>query len=130
MKYCMDTWFFIKLSEKDPTALKLIKETKKNSFVVPTVTVLELTRIAIRKGKLKDINDLISSLIRAKNIEVIDCDIKIAGKAGEISAIYNIPTVDSIIVTTAILNKCHKLLSDDSHFDKLQKNKLFKKYCW
>ena len=126
----MDTWFFIKLSEKDLTAMKLIKETKKNSFIVPTVTILELTRIAIRKGKLKDINDLISSLIGAENIEVIDCNIKIASKAGEISATYNIPTVDSIIATTAIIYKCHKLLSDDSHFDKLQKNKLIKKYCW
>ena len=130
MKYCIDTWFFVKLSEKDPTAVKLIKETMKNNFIVPSVTILELTRRAIRKGKLKDINDLISSLMGAKNIEIIDCNIEIAKKAGEISATYNIPTVDSIIATTSIIYKCHKLLSDDSHFDKLQKNKLIKKHCW
>ena len=130
MKYCLDTWFFVKLSEKDPTAMKLIKETKKNNFIVPTVTILELTRRAIRKGKRKDIEALISSLMGAKNIEVIDCNIEIAKKAGEISANNNIPSIDSIIASTSIVSKCQKLLSDDSHFDKLQKNKLIKKYCW
>ncbi len=130
MRYCLDTWFFIKLSESDPKALKLIRETKKNSFFVPSVTILELTRSAIRKGKLKDLNDLISSLMKGKNIKIIDCDIKIAKKAGEISASYNIPSIDSIIASTSIINKCHKLLSDDSHFNKLHKNKMIKKYSW
>lgn len=130
MKYCIDTWFFVKLSESDPAALKLVKETKKNSFIVPSVTLLELTRSAIRKGKLKNIENLVTSLMKAKNVEVVDCNIEIAKKAGEVSASYNIPSIDSIIASTSIIYKCHRLLSDDSHFDKLQKNKLIKKYRW
>ncbi len=130
MKYCLDTWFFIKLSESDPKALKLIKETKKNSFIIPSVTILELTRSAIRKGKLKDLNDLISSLMKGKNIKIIDCDVKIAKKAGEISASYNIPSIDSIIASTSIIHNCNKLLSEDSHFNKLHKNKVIKKQSW
>ncbi len=78
MKYCIDTWFFVKLSESDPAALKLVKETKKNSFIVPSVTLLELTRSAIRKGKLKNIENLVTSLMKAKNVEVVDCNIEIA----------------------------------------------------
>jgi predicted nucleic acid-binding protein len=130
MRYCLDTWFFIKLSESDPKALKLIKETKKNSFIIPSVTILELTRSAIRKGKLKDLNDLISSLMKGKNIEIIDCDVKIAKKAGEMSASYNIPSIDSIVASTAIIHNCNKLLSEDSHFNKLHKNKVIKKQSW
>jgi predicted nucleic acid-binding protein len=130
MKYCVDTWFFVKLSEQDPTAMKLIKETKKNSFVVPSVTILELTRSAIRKGKLKNLNDLISSLMKGKNIKIIDCNIEIAQKAGEISASYNIPSIDSIIAATSIIHNCNKLLSEDSHYNKLHKNRLIKKYSW
>ncbi|MEE9151129.1 MAG: PIN domain-containing protein [Thermoplasmata archaeon] len=130
MRYCLDTWFFIKLSESDAKALKLIRETKKNSFFVPSVTILELTRSAIRKGKLKNLTDLISSLLKEKNIKIIDCNIEIAKKAGELSATYNIPSIDSIIASTSIINKCHKLLSDDSHFNKLHKNKMIKKYSW
>ena len=130
MKYCLDTWFFIKLSESDPKALKLIKETKKNSFIIPSVTILELTRSAIRKGKLKDLNDLISSLMKGKNIKIIDCGVEIAKKAGEISASYNIPSIDSIVASTSIIHNCNKLLSEDSHFNKLHKNKVIKKQSW
>ena len=130
MRYCLDTWFFIKLGESDTKALKLIRETKKNSFIIPTVTILELTRSAIRKGKLQNLNDLISSLIKGKNINIIDCNVEIAKKAGEISASFNIPSIDSIIASTSIIHNCHELLSDDSHFNKLHKNKLIKKHSW
>ncbi|UCE38473.1 MAG: PIN domain-containing protein [Thermoplasmata archaeon] len=118
------------MSESDPKAIKLIKDTKKNSFVIPSVTILELTRSAIRKGKLKDLDDLISSLMKGKNIKIVDCDVKIAKKAGEISTSYNIPSIDSIIASTYIIHNCNKLLSEDSHFNKLQKNKLIKKQSW
>jgi len=130
MRYCLDTWFFVKLSESDPKAIKLIKETKKNSFVIPSVTILELTRTAIRKGKLSDLEDLVSSLIRGKNMEIIDCNVEIAKKAGEMSASYNIPSIDAIIASTSIIHNCHKLLSDDSHFNKLHKNKVIRKQSW
>jgi len=129
MKYCLDTWFLVKLSEKDPKAIKILKGSK-NTFVIPSVVILEITKIGLQRGIKKKTDSLISQLLVTKNIEIISCNTEIAKKAGEISGNYGIPTVDSIIAATTISTKCHKLLSEDSHFDKLHKKKLIKKQSW
>jgi predicted nucleic acid-binding protein len=132
MKYCADTWFFIELSKQEPKALKIINTLKKskNILIVPSVVILELTRRAIRTGTKKYVDDLINTMKSVKNILIAECDVDIAEKAGEISAVFNIPSIDSIIAATSIINKCNKLISDDSHFNKLKKSKLIKLVSW
>jgi len=132
MKYCTDTWFFIELSKQEPQALKILNDLKKskNKLVVPSVVILELTRRAIRTGTKKYMDELIKSLKSIKNVFIAECDVDVAEKAGEISADFNIPSIDSIIAATSIINKCNKLISNDFHFDKLKKNKLIKLVSW
>lgn len=132
MKYCTDTWFFIEVSKEEPKALKILNnlEKDKNQLIVPSVTILELIRRSIRTGKKKIMDELLKSLLTSRNIKIIECDVEIAIKAGEISAIFNIPTIDSIIAATSVIYKCHRLISNDSHFDILRKNKLIKLTSW
>ena len=132
MKYCADTWFIIELSKPELKAIKIIKNLgkHKNKIIIPTVVILELTRISIKSGKKQIMDELLKNLELNKNIDIVDCSLEISKKAGEISATYNIPTIDSIIAATAILNNCHKLISNDSHFVKLKKNKLIKMVSW
>ena len=129
MKYCIDTWFLVKISEEDKKAKEILRGSK-NSFVIPSVVILEITRIGIHRGKKKKVDSIISDFLVRKNIEIINCNIEIARKAGEISASYGVPTVDSIVAATAILTKCHKLLSEDEHFELLHKKKVIKKQSW
>ena len=132
MKYCADTWFFIELGKKEKKALGIIRSLgkHKNKIIVPVVVILELRRISIRSGKKDISDDLIKYLKLNKNIEFINCDLEVSIKAGEISANYNVPAIDSIIAAAAIVHKCHRLISKDNHFEKLQKNKLIKLLSW
>jgi predicted nucleic acid-binding protein len=132
MKYCADTWFLIELSKSEPKALKIMRNMgkHKNKIVIPSVVILEITRISIRSGKDQILDELIKSLELHKNVEIVDCNLEISKKAGKISANYNIPSVDSIIAATAILYNSDRLISKDSHFMKLNKSKLIKLKYW
>ena len=132
MKYCADTWFIIELSKSEPMALKIIKNLgkHKNKIINPSVVILELIKISIKSGKKQIMDELLKNFELNKNIDIVNCSLEISKKAGEISATYNIPTVDSIIAATAILNNCHRLISKDSHFVKLKKSRLIKLLSW
>ena len=132
MRYCADTWFFIELSKNERRALEIIRALgkHKNRIIIPAVVLLELRRISIRSGKKELSNDFIKSLELNKNFEIINCDLEVSIKAGEISANYNIPAIDSIIVASAIIHKCHRLISKDNHFKILQKNRLIRLLYW
>jgi predicted nucleic acid-binding protein len=132
MKYCADTWFLIELGKSEPKATKIVKNLgkHKNSLIIPSVVILELTRFSIRNGKKPILDELIKSIQWHQSIDIVDCDLKISKEAGELSANYNIPSVDSIIAATAIIHNCHRLISEDNHFQKLVKNRLIKLIKW
>jgi len=85
MKYCADTWFIIELSKSEPKALKIIKNLRKhkNKIIMPSVVILELTRISIKSGKKKILDELLKNLELNKNIEIVDCSLEISKRAGE-----------------------------------------------
>ena len=132
MRYCADTWFFIELSKNASEAKKIMRSLgkKKNILVVPTVTILVLTRLAIKTGRITDLKDLLNAIEQSDFVKVIDCDLEIAEYAGQISATFGIPTVDSIIAATTIKYNCHKLISKDTHFQILKRHKLVKVLFW
>ena len=118
MRYCADTWFFIELSKNERRALEIIRALgkHKNRIIIPAVVLLELRRISIRSGKKELSNDFIKSLELNKNFEIINCDLEVSIKAGEISANYNIPAIDSIIVASAIVNSTNSTSNASINF--------------
>ena len=133
MNLCADSWFLIKLSENDTTAMETIKQVTqgKDRLIVPSVTLVELTRKMIRDGSgLENVDKLLGSLRTSSKITVTSLDEELAVSSGKISAEYSMPSIDSIVAATALRTECRVLLSKDTHFDRFSKSTEIKKQCW
>jgi len=132
MKLCADTWFFVQLSKEHPKAVDVLRKVAKGKdrLIIPTAAILELTRLSIRTGKMDTLEKVLRLMDRSKYFDVIDLDVTLAKAAGKLSATHGVPTVDAIIAQTCISEKCAKVLTDDNHFDPLDKMRLLKKYSW
>jgi len=132
MKFCADTWFFIQLSKGHPKAVEILERIKrgKGRLVIPSVTILELTRLSIRTGKMDKLEMVLHFIRRSIYIDVIDLGLNLAKEAGKLSASYGVPSIDAVVACTCISEKCGKVLTDDGHFDILEKQKILKKYSW
>ena len=131
MKYTADSWFFVQLNLKKEKALKIWKEITigKSKLVVPTVVITEITKRFLRKNLNNELESLLLGLEQSDNIFVVGLSPKIAELAGKIGHSFNVPTIDSIIISTAIISGFPYVLTDDNHYipaDKAGKIKLIK----
>ena len=133
MRYCVDTWFLIQLSEKKEKAERILKESRggKDHLVVPSITFTELTRILLHKGKkMEEIYESIRKLEKINKTQISNTTKELVLEAGKISFSFGIPTVDSIIASTAKLMKCDAILTDDSDYTKFCKQNNIKLKNW
>jgi predicted nucleic acid-binding protein len=92
-------------------------QNKKITGLVSVVTLTELIKIRGKKDNKQthsDLNNLITS-----NLVFVDVNDAIAIRAGELRLKYDIPTIDSIIAATGIVNNVKHILTDDNHFKPL-----------
>ena len=133
MRYCADTWFLLELHNKNERAVRIFRETVsgKNHIVIPTVSILEIIRIAIRTGEsLAKIDSMLNELKLMQKIQLIVLDETIAREAAKISVSCNVPAVDSIIAATCKVSNCDVLLAKDDHLATLAKKKYLKIENW
>lgn len=133
MKYCVDTWFLLELHNKNEKAMRIFRETVegKNRIVIPTVSILELIRVAIRTGEsLTRIDSMLSELKVTQKVQLIVLDEIVAKEAARISVSYNIPTVDSVVAATCKISGSDILLSKDDDLIELSKKKYMKIESW
>jgi len=133
MKYCSDTWFLLELYNKSDEAMKIFEEVieAKSKIIIPTISIMELLRIAITRGeKLDKIESLIKELKATQKVQVAVLDEQIAMEAAKISVSYSIPSIDSIIAATHAITNCDFLLAKDNHIMGLQKKKYLKIKNW
>ena len=133
MRYCADTWFLLELHKKNEKASRIYKETIecKNRIYIPTVSILELMRLAIRFGEsLSKLDSFLNELKTSQKIQLIVLDESIAKEAAKISVSYNIPAIDSIIAATCKISGCNSLLTGDEHLLKLHKKKYLHVENW
>lgn len=85
------------------------------SLIVPTICVLEVAKVVLKKRGHEAADDAISAMTRGI---VVDLDMDIALMAAEQALKYKLPLADSIIYATA---RCHDALlwTQDSHFSGL-----------
>jgi predicted nucleic acid-binding protein len=82
-----------------------------------TVSLTEL----IKNLGMKDSNRMKTTVRQLKSSEIVLIDVtqEIATRAGELRLRYDIPTVDSLIAATGIVENVGHILTDDDHFDPL-----------
>jgi len=133
LKYCSDTWFLIKLYEKEEKAIEIIKEIRfgKGRLIIPAVVYTETGRKLMKRGvSLKDINAFFENLFNSNKIEFIVIDKSISDEVIKLCNSFNIAIMDSFIAASYKLFDCDFLLSGDSDYDLLVKHKYLKRKSW
>lgn len=90
-------------------------QNKKITGIVSVITLTELVKTSGMKNK-----DLMRSILYrliSSNLIFLDVTQKIAITAGEIRLKYDIPTADSLIAATGVVENVKHILTDDEHFD-------------
>ena len=91
---------------------------KKITGLASVITITELIKIRGMKdkeGMRSDLGKLITS-----SLIFVDVDRTIAARAGELRLKYDIPTADSLIAATGIVENVKHILTDDDHFDSIK----------
>ncbi len=91
---------------------------KKITGLASVITITELIKIRGMKDKEgvhSDLDKLVTS-----NLIFVDVDRTIAKRAGELRLKYDIPTADSLIAATGIVENVKHVLTDDDHFDSIK----------
>lgn len=132
MRYCADTWFFHKLSQQDEKAIAIWKKVLRGKAIlmIPAVVITELKRHCVRKDKMREYKELLEDFVRCPYISIESIDETLADQAGSISATFNVPTADSLIVACGVSKKCNVILSDDRHIKKIRRALKIKVNCW
>lgn len=93
-------------------------QNKKMTGLASVITLTELIKIRGMKDKEKMRNDL--DRLITSNLVFMDVDSTIAMRAGELRLKYDIPTADSLIAATGIVENVKHVLTDDEHFEPLK----------
>ena len=109
--------------ERQSVALNLLDREGDNVFISKQV-INEFINILLKKFKLssKEVENSILELDTVVNI--VDFDLSTQIKALHIKDKYNLQFYDSLIVATALENRCTTLYSEDMHHNLLIENRL------
>ncbi len=93
-------------------------QNKRMTGLASVITLTELIKIRGMKDKEKMYSDL--DRLITSNLVFVDVDSTIAMRAGELRLKYDIPTADSLIAATGIVENVKHILTDDEHFKPLK----------
>ena len=91
---------------------------KKITGLASVITITELIKIRGMKDKERMHSDL--DKLMTCSLIFVDVDRTIAKRAGELRLKYDIPTADSLIAATGIVENVKHILTDDDHFDSIK----------
>jgi len=119
IKILIDTMYIADILIDD-SYIKLAKALQ-NKSITGLVSVITLTELMKIRG-MKDNERMHSDLnnLMASDLVFVDVNDTIAIRAGELRLKYDIPTVDSLIAATGIVNNVKHILTDDAHFKPLK----------
>ncbi len=118
----IDTMHIEAIFCKDPRYLKLIDAIDEGKLT-GIASVFTLTELVKNMGK-KDEARMETAVREFKSSEIVLVDVTqgIAEEAGRLRLKYGIPTSDSVIAATSVIeNIKHVLTSDERHFGKIKK---------
>lgn len=121
MTRTVDTRFFLRHFTADTPDLKAktsrkMRELQGEQAAMPTIVIHELHRYQYQSLG-RDIAETRTNLIVRSGFHVVNPDVAIAKKAGELRSVYaQLPTADAIIAATALVSRSSKVVRDDPHF--------------
>ena len=116
----IDTMYIEALLSKDEPPYTDYADAIDNRKILGISSTVSLTELIKNLG-MKDANRMQTTIMQLKSSEIILVNVtqKIAAQAGELRLRYDIPTVDSLIAATGIVENVGHILTDDDHFDPL-----------
>ncbi|MFH0836824.1 MAG: PIN domain-containing protein [Candidatus Aenigmatarchaeota archaeon] len=132
MKYTADSWFFIELINQNTRALNIWMEINegKSRLIVPSIVIAEIVRKFLKNNLNRELQTLLNGFNNTEKIRIVDLTKEIAEHSGKLSYTYNMPMVDAIILTTAILTEYNNIITDDPHFKPAEKQNRIKRVRW
>jgi predicted nucleic acid-binding protein len=113
-----DTGFWLQLGAGHPQAVGIWKDAVagKVEWVVSTTSINELLVFYYRRGKPLIGERLVNRWIRAAGVRLVAVSAEIARRSAGYRHGLGLPTLDSMILATVVLEGCDELLTTDSHF--------------
>ncbi len=123
MKIGLDTNIFLNVKNKEEpffqyseAILNAIDEGELKA-VISIISIVELCVGYYRKNELIDKDEFIAGLYSNKNYNMIEMNLKVADKAGEIKNKSNLKLPDSIITASILLEGASCLITNDGRFE-------------
>ncbi len=133
MKYCADTWFILKVFEKDQQGAQIIEDTKlgKARIIIPISTFAEATKKLMQGGVPYSVIELFFQGVESsEKVTLISLEKDIALEAAKIALSYNIAMLDAFVAATAKTMGCEYVLTKDTDFKPLIKGNYLKVKSW
>ena len=123
-----DTGFFIEYANGNATAKEIWDKVSngEEELIVSVISLNEISVYFFRKGSIKEKDELINLIKLMPNIDLVPVSAKISEESAKHRHSLGIPTVDSLILTTFILQGCKEIIATDRHFEKADEQKLIK----
>ena len=124
LKVTLDTNIFLNVKNKEEPFYKyskMVLEAIDESDIEAIVSIVTITEIFVgyyKTNELKDKDDFIAGIYSNKNYKIIDLDLKVADKSGEIMCKTNLKLPDCIITASSILEQAFCLITNDVEFEK------------
>ena len=121
-----DTGFFIQLAKSDPVAEKIWDNVSvgEDELIVSVITLNELLAYFYRRGKPEEAEKYANLLKLMPTITLVSVSSRIAELSAKYKYSLGIPTTDSIILTTFLLEKVDLIVTTDKHFKKAEEQNL------
>ncbi len=116
----IDTMYIEAILIKDEPQYTDFADAIDDGKIIGMSSTVSLTELIKNLG-MKDTDRMKNTIRQLKSSEIILVNVtqKIASRAGELRLKYDIPTVDSLIAATGIVENVRHILTDDDHFDPL-----------
>jgi predicted nucleic acid-binding protein len=116
----IDTMYIEAILIKDEPPYTDFADAIDDGKIIVISSTVSLTELIKNLG-MKDTDRMKTTIRQLKSSEIILVNVtqKIASRAGELRLKYDIPTVDSLIAATGIVENVRHILTDDDHFDPL-----------
>lgn len=113
-KILIDTMYISALLTDDGDSYRELAQAIEDERIAGIISVVTLTELVTILG-VKIYKEKIDQLITSRLI-LADINHTIAVRAGELHLKYGLPTVDSLIAATGLVENIKHILTDDSHF--------------
>lgn len=121
-KILIDTMYIEEIFSSEETIYTKFADAIDDEKIIGIASVVSLTELIKNLG-IKDMNRMRTTVqeLKSSAIILVDVDQRIADNAGELRLRYDIPTIDSMIAATGIVEGVkHVLTRDVRHFESIK----------